>query len=253
MPLTRPELGVIGGSGFQQLGDFSISERQQLNTPYGEPSNVYLTGHFRQKKIVFLTRHGEAHSIPPHKINYRANMYGFKLLGIREIISLAAVGGISDHCVPRSIVIPDQIIDYTCNRSHTYYDGSGRGLEFIDSNLQHVDFTHPYNGSIRRKLIHAAKSARVPCIDRGVYGVTEGPRLETAAEINRLERDGADIVGMTAMPEAGLARELSIAYGSIALVVNAAAGRDPDGFSMAAIAENLSRVTLDALKILEHY
>ena len=253
MPLTEPALGVIGGSGFQQLADFSVSERQQLDTPYGKPSDVYSSGHFHQKKIVFLPRHGENHSIPPHKINYRANMYGFRLLGIREIVSLAAVGGISDHCGPRSIMIPDQIIDYTCNRAHTCYDGLGCVQEFIDSTLEHVDFTWPYSSSIRRKLIHAARSAGVPCIDHGVYGVTEGPRFETAAEINRLERDGADIVGMTAMPEAGLARELGIAYGSIALVVNAAAGRDPNGFSMETIADNLSRATLDALKILEHY
>ena len=251
--MSRPELGVIGGSGFQRLADFPVSERQQLDTPYGKPSDAYSVGHFHQKKIVFLPRHGETHSIPPHKINYRANIFGFRLLGIREIVSLAATGGISDHCVPRSIVVPDQIIDYTCNRAHTYYDGSGRNHEFIDGALQYVDFTWPYSSSIRRKLIHAAKSAGVPCIDHGVYGVTGGPRLETAAEVNRLERDGADIVGMTAMPEAGLARELGIAYGSIALVVNAAAGREPDGFSMETIADNLSRMTLDVLKILEHY
>lgn len=253
MPLTEPALGVIGGSGFGQLADFSVSELRKPDTPYGKPSDSYLTGYFHQKKIVFLPRHGENHSIPPHKINYRANLFGFRLLGIREIVSLAAVGGISDHCAPRSIVIPDQIIDYTCNRAHTYYDGSGCVHELIGSALEHIDFSWPYSGVIRRKLIDAARSAGVPCVDHGVYGVTEGPRLETAAEINRLERDGADIVGMTAMPEAGLARELGIAYGSIALVVNAAAGRDPDGVSMETITDNLSRVTPKALKILEYY
>ncbi len=246
-------LGVIGGSGFQQLAGFSSSERKQLDTPYGKPSDVYSSGRFHQKNIVFLPRHGENHSIPPHRINYRANLFGFRLLGIREIVSLAAVGGISRHYSPRSIVIPDQIIDYTCNRAHTCYDGSARVNEFIDKALEHVDFTWPYSHSVRKKLIDAARSAGVSCIDHGVYAVTAGPRLETAAEINRLERDGADIVGMTAMPEAGLARELGIAYGSIALVVNAAAGRGCDGFSMETIADNLSKATLGALKILEYY
>ncbi len=253
MPSTGTALGVIGGSGFQRLADFTVSERQRLDTPYGKPSDVYSTGFFHRKNVVFLPRHGGNHSIPPHKINYRANLFGFRLLGVREIVSLAAVGGISGHCSPRSIVIPDQIIDYTCNRAHTCYDGSEQVNEFIDSALEHIDFTWPYSRSIRKRLIRAARLAGVSCIDHGVYAVTEGPRLETAAEINRLERDGADIVGMTAMPEAGLARELGIAYGSIALVVNAAAGRDPDGFSMETIVDNLSRATLDALKILEHY
>ncbi len=253
MPLTGAVLGVIGGSGFGQLADFAVSERQRLDTPYGKPSDVYSTGYFHQKKIVFLPRHGENHDIPPHKINYRANLFGFRLLGIREIVSLAAVGGIAEHCSPRSIVIPDQIIDYTCNRVHTCYDGSGRTNEFVGDALEHIDFTWPYSRSVCERLIHAARLAGVSCVERGVYAATEGPRLETAAEINRLERDGADIVGMTAMPEAGLARELGIAYGSIALVVNVAAGRDPDGFSMETIVDNLSRVTPNALKILEYY
>ncbi len=253
MPLTGAALGVIGGSGFQRLVDFSVYERQRLDTPYGEPSDVYLTGLFHQKKIVFLPRHGENHRIPPHKINYRANLFGFRLLGITEIVSLSAVGGIADHCAPRSLVIPDQIIDYTCNRAHTFYDGSGGVNEFIDSPLEHIDFTCPYSHSIRAKLIRAARVAGVSCVERGVYAATEGPRLETAAEINRLDRDGADIVGMTAMPEAGLARELGLDYGAIALVVNAAAGRGSDDLSMEMIMDNLSKATPGALKILEHY
>ncbi len=253
MSLIEPALGVIGGSGFGRLADFSVSERQRLDTPYGQPSDSYWIGRFHGKKIIFLPRHGENHSIPPHKINYRANLFGFRLLGIREIVSLAVTGGISEHCVPCAIVIPDQLIDYTCNREHTCYDGSGRSHEFIDSALEHIDFSWPYSDVIRRKLIHAARLAGVSCVDHGVYGVTEGPRLETVAEINRLQRDGADIVGMTAMPEAGLARELGIAYGAIAMVVNAAAGRGADGLSMETIVENLSRVTPKALKILEHY
>ena len=253
MPLTGTALGVIGGSGFQRITDFSVSERRRLDTPYGEPSDAYSTGYLQGKKIVFLPRHGEDHHIPPHKINYRANIFGFRLLGITEIISLAAVGGISGHYAPRCIVIPHQIIDYTCNREHTFYDGGGSLHEFIENRLEHIDFTCPYSHSVRARLIHAAKLAGVPCIDHGVYAATEGPRLETAAEINRFERDGADIVGMTAMPEAGLARELGLAYGSIALVVNAAAGRDSNGSSMEAIADNLSRVTAGALEILQHY
>ncbi len=253
MRLNGTVLGVIGGSGFHQLADFSTSQRQRLDTPYGEPSDVYSIGLFHRKKIVFLPRHGEHHSIPPHEINYRANLFGFRALGVREIVSLAAVGGIAEHCPPCSIVIPDQIIDYTCNRAHTCYDGSGRTNEFIDDALRHIDFTWPYSRSVREKLIHAARLAGVSCVEQGVYAVTEGPRLETAAEINRLEQDGAHIVGMTAMPEAGLARELGIDYGSIAMVVNAAAGRDPDDLSMEMIMDNLSKATPGALKILEHY
>lgn len=251
--VAKPELGVIGGSGFKKLSDFLISERRKVDTPYGAPSSDFLIGCFHGREIAFLPRHGEAHGIPPHKINYQANLYGFKLLGVSEIIAFAAVGGVCVRYVPRSIVIPDQIIDYTCNRAHTYYDGSDDDLEFVDNNLQHVDFTHPYDHAVRKKLIDAAKSSGVPCIDHGVYGVTQGPRFETAAEIDRLERDGADIVGMTAMPEAGLARELNIAYGSIALVVNTAAGRGSGDFSMEAIFDNLSSATVDALRILKHY
>jgi len=170
---------------------------------------------------VFLARHGAPHTLAPHAVNYRANVWALREAGVREIIAINAVGGIGDAYPPGRLVIPDQLIDYTWGREHSYCGGAGRAL-------QHVDFTTPYSASLRRRLLQAAPHVGLEVADGGVYGVTQGPRLETAAEIGRMARDGCDIVGMTGMPEAALARELELDYACCAVVVNRAAGRGED-------------------------
>lgn len=211
-------LGVIGGSGLDRFEGLEITGRRAVDTPYGAPSAALTFGTLRGREIVFLPRHGEDHSVAPHRINYRANLWALHAHGVSELVAVCAVGGISARMATGLLVVPDQIIDYTYGREATYYDG-------VANPLQHVDFTMPFSALLRRRLLVAGDAARQRLHDGGTYGATQGPRLETAAEINRMERDGADIVGMTGMPEAVLARELGIDYAMLAVVVNAAAGR----------------------------
>lgn len=232
-------LAIIGGTGLTNLANLQITHRQVVRTPYGEPSGALTFGTLRQQEVVFLARHGYGHTIPPHEVNYRANMSALREAGASRVVSVTSVGGIGDAFTPGVIVVPDQIIDYTYGREFSYFDGLDRAAEM------HIDFTHPYTPALRRKILAAAQRAGVACRDGGVYAATQGPRLETAAEINRLERDGADIVGMTGMPEAALARELDIPYAAIAVVANAAAGR---GSSAQAIpVENIANVLKEAM------
>ena len=207
------QLAIIGGTGLYELEGFEEIERRTLITRWGEPSSEIVLIENNNLRIAFLTRHGLQHNIPPHKVNYRANVWALKEMGVKEIISVAAVGGISESMPPESIVIPDQIIDYTYSRKHTYFEDE------LDT-VQHIDFTEPYTQSLRNRLLAVPEDL----MDGATYAATQGPRLETAAEIQRLKRDGADIVGMTGMPEASLARELEIDYACCALVVNWAAG-----------------------------
>jgi 5'-methylthioadenosine phosphorylase len=210
---------IIGGSGLTQLSNLGISRREVVRTPYGEPSGALTFGHIGGCEVVFLARHGYGHTIPPHLVNYRANMWALaKAGGADSIVSVASVGGIRSDLGPGAVVIPDQIIDYTWGRHMTYYEGG-------DSPVVHVDFTEPYDGKLRQRLLAAAAKAGETVADGATYAATQGPRLETAAEIVRLERDGADIVGMTGMPEASLARELGVPYAAICVVANWAAGR----------------------------
>ncbi|RFC37807.1 MAG: methylthioadenosine phosphorylase [Candidatus Nitrotoga sp. SPKER] len=211
-------LAIIGGTGLTQLANLEISHRQVMRTPYGEPSGAITFGRLRQHEVMFIARHGYGHTIPPHAVNYRANLWALKEQGAQRIISVAAVGGIRADLLPGVIVLPDQIIDYTYGREFTYFDG-------CDCSVTHIDFTQPYSKKLRQQILDAGKGADILCLDGGVYAATQGPRLDTAAEINRLERDGADMVGMTGMPEAGLAKELGLNYAAIAVVVNHAAGR----------------------------
>jgi len=211
-------LGIIGGSGLTRLPNLAITRRQVVRTPYGDPSSALVFGTVAGREVVFLARHGQGHTIPPHRVNYRANLWALQSEGVTEIAAIFSVGGIAGALGPGVIAVPDQLIDYTHGRAHTYFDGQ-------DLNVVHVDFTRPYTQAVRLSLLAAAAKAGVPAIDGGVYAVVNGPRLETAAEINRLERDGATMVGMTGMPEAGLARELGLAYGALAVSVNYAAGR----------------------------
>jgi len=212
------DLAIIGGTGLNKLEGINIIKKRVMRTPYGEPSGPLTFGEHKGKEIVFLPRHGSGHTIPPHKINYCANIWALKEIGVSEVISIAAVGGIKEELSPARISIPDQIIDYTWGRENTFYEGgSGKVI--------HIDFTHPYDDALRTRILSAAKKAGINISEGGTYGATQGPRLETAAEIDRMEKDGCDIVGMTGMPETALARELDIAYACCAVVANHAAGR----------------------------
>jgi 5'-methylthioinosine phosphorylase len=214
-------LGIIGGTGLATLEGMAIEHSEPVTTPWGEPSAPLLHGRFAGRPAIFLARHGRGHTIAPHAVNYRANIWALRESGVTRIIAVNAVGGIGDAFAPGTLAVPDQIIDYSWGRVHSFYDEPGAAL-------QHVDFTEPYSRALRQVLLAAAARANLPVRDGGVYAVTQGPRLETAAEIDRLARDGCDIVGMTGMPEAGLARELGLEYACCAVVVNRAAGRGGD-------------------------
>lgn len=211
-------LGIIGGSGLAQIADLDIVRRQVVATPYGEPSDALTFGRLQGCEVVFLPRHGQAHTIAPHRINYRANLWALHAQGVRDVVAVASVGGIAGDLGAGMLAVPDQIIDYTHGRESTYFDG-------VAQPLMHIDFTRPFCDAMRRRLLRAGVAAGESPRDGGVYGATQGPRLESAAEIDRMARDGAHLVGMTGMPEASLARELGLCYAMLAVVVNPAAGR----------------------------
>lgn len=210
-------LAIIGGTGLTRLSTLAVAHREVVRTPYGEPSAALIFGQLAGRDAVFLARHGHGHTIPPHRVNYRANLWALKDRGATSVVAVASVGGIS-RCAPGDLVIPNQLIDYTSGRERTFFDGS-------DRQVVHVDFTEPYSSEVRARLLAGASAANIVVKDGGVYAAVSGPRLETAAEIDRLERDGATLVGMTGMPEAALARELGLPYAAICVVVNHAAGR----------------------------
>ena len=211
-------LAIIGGSGLSQLGSMAVTRRGASRTPYGEPSGALSVGRIGNGEVVFLARHGDGHTIAPHEVNYRANLWALKDAGALSVLSVASVGGIAARLRPGTLVVPHQVIDYTWGRAATFSEGPG-------APVKHIDFTEPYSSPLRKKILTAAAACNETVVDGGVYAATQGPRLETAAEINRLERDGADIVGMTGMPEASLAREIGLQYAAITIVANYAAGR----------------------------
>jgi 5'-methylthioadenosine phosphorylase len=211
-------LAIIGGSGLTQLVNMEVTRRFVMRTPYGEPSGALTFGRIGENEVIFLARHGYAHTIPPHDVNYRANIWALSSQNVSHVISVASVGGIRSDLVPGALVVPDQIIDYTYGRQATFFDSR-------EKPVTHTDFTEPFCEDLRMKCMRAAALCGKNAIDGGVYAATQGPRLETAAEINRMERDGADMVGMTGMPEAILAREAGLCYASISVVANFAAGR----------------------------
>jgi 5'-methylthioinosine phosphorylase len=237
---------IIGGSGLAKLSALESPRRRVMRTPYGEPSGALTFGLLAGAEVVFLARHGYGHTIAPHEINYRANVWALKELDVEGVFALATVGGIRDDLGPGTLVIPDQIIDYTHSRKSTFFEGSG-------TPVMHVDFTQPYSGTLRACLVQAAGRIGEAVIDGAVYGCTQGPRLETAAEIERLQRDGADLVGMTGMPEAALARELDLEYACLAVVVNHAAGRatSRERIAMGELEEVLGETMVRAVRILE--
>lgn len=210
-------VAIIGGTGMNQWPGLSIQRLQPVGTPYGEPSAPLTYGRIYGADVIFLPRHGEGHKLPPHLINYRANLWALKDAGVRSVIAIAAVGGIARSMAPAAVAVPDDLIDYTWGREHTYFDG-------VRAPLHHVDFSQPYAPAVRKALLTAAKKAQVSLLSGGVMGVTQGPRLESPAEIARLKRDGCTMVGMTGMPEAVLAREAELDYAALAVSVNWAAG-----------------------------
>ena len=228
-------LAIIGGTGLYALADLQGVETHQPVTRYGAPSGPIRIGMLAGKRVAFLARHGEGHSVPPHKINYRANLAALKAVGAQRVLALNTVGGITERFGPRVLGCPDQLIDYTWGRVSTLSEETG-------SDVLHVDFGDPYTPMLRREILAAATHAGVAVVDGGCYGATQGPRLETRAEIARMRRDGCDLVGMTGMPEAGLARELGLDYACLAIVANWAAGAGPDPDEQITLEEVLAHV-----------
>ena len=234
-------LAIIGGTGLTKIDELTIIEKYQLETPYGEP---FLLAELHGRKLIFLARHGDPHRIPPHKINYRANIWGLKQLGVSNIIGVAAVGGITPTMAPGELVIPNQIIDYSYGREHTFFADH---LEHVT----HIDFTEPYSQTLRERLIIAAQQASITSQNQGTYACTQGPRLESAAEIKRLINDGCDLVGMTGMPEAALAKELQLNYANLSVVANWGAGLVEGEITMEEIEKNLVTGMEKAIKLLK--
>lgn len=256
MTTENNQLAIIGGTGLTSLKNLDIVRREIVMTPYGEPSSSLSFGDIKngavsndkhmdetEHQVVFLARHGHAHIIPPHMVNYRANLFALKSVGVTRVIAVNAVGGIRDDMAPGSLVIPDQIIDYTTSRVNTFFDNNL-------SHVTHIDFSYPYSKELSQLIFEAAKSNNIDIVKGATYAATEGPRLESAAEIQRLKRDGCDVVGMTAMPEAALARELEMEYASICVNANWAAGLSDELITMETIEKNLEEGLEKVRKLL---
>lgn len=237
---------IIGGTGLTRLREFEILDRRHAENKWGQASSDLIHGRLYGSEIVFLARHGEHHTIPPHRVNYRANIQALKDAGVDAIVASAAVGGIRADMKPAKLAVPSQIIDYTHGRAGTFFEDD---LEHVT----HIDFTHPYSRELREKLLDAGFRAGLRVIDGGVYGCTQGPRLESPAEILRMERDGCDLVGMTGMPETALARELGTEYACCAIVANWAAGKSEREITMDEIEENLAAGIADFARLLKAY
>lgn len=240
-------IGIIGGTGLSQLDGFDIQEQKWCETPFGEPSSILSFGDFNGQKVVFLARHGVPHKVAPHLINYRANLSALKQVGVTQVIAVNAVGGIHSQMGPTSIAVPDQIIDYTYGRAFTIYDGCH------EETVDHIDFSFPYTESLRQSLINASKLENIDLLEFGTYAATQGPRLETAAEIKRMQIEGCDMVGMTGMPEASLARELGLDYACLALSVNWAAGLTDQVITMKEIEASVHSGMNKVHKVLESF
>lgn len=242
-------LAIIGGTGLTRMEGLTVTRREMVKTPYGAPSCPIVFGELGGQSVAFLARHGSSHRIPPHRVNYCANIWALHSVGIKRIIAVGAVGGIAENCTVGAIVVPDQIIDYTNARESTFFDGGNDPVE-------HIDFSYPYDETLREALINGSKAANgIKVVEDGTYGATQGPRLETAAEIRRMAQDGCTIVGMTGMPEASLAAELHIAYACCGVVINPAAGTkdkpvDTDALpaAISAAMDNVRRALFETFK-----
>ncbi len=239
-------LAIIGGSGLTQLSNLEVTRRLAVRTPYGEPSSALTFGRIAGGEVVFLARHGYGHTIAPHEVNYRANIWALNEQKVDGVISVASVGGIRSDMLPGVIAVPHQIIDYTWGRKNTFFEGG-------EMPVSHIDFTEPYSAPLRQQILQAARNCGEAVVADAIYAACQGPRLETAAEIDRLERDGADVVGMTGMPEAALAREAGLEYAAIAVVANFAAGRGDSlhGIRLEAIEAVLQQALARVRRIFE--
>lgn len=226
-------IAVIGGSGLERMPGVEVVDQREMATPFGPPSAPVMSLAAAGRSFWFLSRHGREHDIAPHRVNYRANLWALDQLAVDRVIAVNAVGVIPAGPPLGTLAVPDQLIDYTRGREATFFDG-------VAAPLQHVDFTEPYDAALRAGLVEQSTALGIPCRDGGIYGVTQGPRLETRAEVDRLARDGVDYIGMTGMPEAVLARELGLDYACLAVLVNRAAGRG-DADIHADLMENLTR------------
>ncbi len=237
-------LAIIGGTGLTRMEDLEVTRREMVKTPYGAPSCPLVFGELGGVEVVFLPRHGTAHRIPPHRVNYCANIWALNNVGIKKIIAVGAVGGIHTDCTVGSLVVPDQIIDYTYDRESTFFDGG-------DDPVEHIDFSYPYNEELRGLLIAGGKSVDdVNIVESGTYGATRGPRFDTAAEARRMQHDGCTIAGMTGMPEASLAAELKIDYACLGVVINRAAGIDNSAIDVAELPTKIEQGTISARAVL---
>ena len=241
MATGKHQYAVIAGSGFQSFGEGA--KEHLVSTEFGDPSSPVRELEYGERTVYLLARHGDGLLVPPHRINYRANLAALKSLGVDSIMAVNTVGVITAGQHPGEIAVPEQVIDYTYGRDHSFYDGE------MD-NLDHIEFTDPFTERLRRDLCAAAGKCATAVHDGGVYAVMQGPRLETTAEVNRLERDGADYIGMTAMPEASLARELDMEYACLSLIVNYAAGRGEKAIHADIEASTMTART-QAMKILQ--
>ncbi len=235
------KLAIIGGTGLDQLDSFEILKKEEVDTVWGSPSSALTFGLWKGVELVFLARHGAEHTVAPHKINYRANIQALNDVGVDQVISVAAVGGIRADMGPGELIIPDQIIDYSHSRITTFYE---------DDEVVHIDFTEPYTASLRAALLASAKESSIHVVDGGTYACTQGPRLESAAEVRKLKNDGCDLIGMTAMPEAALAREAGLNYAACAVVANWGAGLVEGEISMAEIEKNLEQGMVSLKELL---
>lgn len=232
--LFEMSLAIIGGTGALDL--FEQVTEQSIETPYGAPSSVPARIELGRSEAWFIARHGNPHAIPPHRINYRANIDALRRLGVRRVIGINAVGAIDPALTGGSLVLPDQLIDYSWGRVHTFSDDA-------DSPLEHIEFANPFAGPTRNLLLQTARDSQVELHVTGCYAVTQGPRLETAAEIRKLGADGCTLVGMTAMPEAALAREAGLDYACLCVVANPAAGVSAEPISL----DEIHRVLAEAM------
>lgn len=237
------QFAIIAGSGFGGFAEGSLE--RAMTTRFGEPSAPVRELSYPDHKVFTLARHGDAHDIAPHCINYRANLMALKLLDVDHVIALNTVGAIPLRIKPGQLAVPEQLIDYTWGRKHSIYEDG-------NFDLDHIDFSQPFSEPLRLGLLAAAEAAGITCHDGGVYGVTQGPRLETVAEVDRFEREGIDYLGMTAMPEAAIARELGIEYACLSLVVNPAAGRGEASIHDA-IEASTQTARMQAFKVLKQF
>lgn len=254
---------ILGGSGFNDFDELKNVTACDVSTPYGDASSGLVKGELNHHTVYFMPRHGRGHKLAPHNINYRANIYRLKDLGVTHIIAINAVGGIAEFSGPGSIIVPDQMIDYTYGRKHTFYDGpqdAGLTAEptLLKTGLDHIDFTHPFSVSFRDSMLQYLRSQTLSsassfCDSPATYACTQGPRLESAAEIQRIKNDGCDIVGMTAMPEAALAKELSLEYLSLCISVNWAAGLSSEEIKMDDIIRQLECSIADVKKLCVNF